>query len=151
MNTDLRQVLENTKSIAVYGMSNSILKPAFTIPSYMKNQGFEIIPINPKADEILKLKVYRNIDDIPDYIDMLNVFRPSDECEEVVKKAIKRKEKMGDINTIWLQLGIKNEKAKALAKDAGITFIQDKCIYVEHINLARVTDSRQRISNRVGA
>ena len=131
---NLKEIFQNHKNIAVYGMSSNFEKPAFTVPGYMIKQGYNIIPINPTADTILKRKVYRKLADIPEQIDMLNVFRPSDEALEVVKEAVERKKDKGDIKLIWLQLGIKNDEAKKLAEDNGIEFIQDKCIYVEHKN-----------------
>lgn len=126
------EIFENCKNIAVVGMSRFLDKAAHTVPAYMKKQGFDIFPVNPDAETILKLKCYSRLGDVPDPIDMVNVFRPSEQALEVVKEAVERKRARGDIKVIWLQLGIINDEAKALAEAEGIFFIQDKCIYVEH-------------------
>lgn len=113
-------------------MSTSLNKAAHGVPGYMLKQGYNIIPIHPTAEKIMKQKAYTNIMDIPDNIDILNIFRPADEAEGIVKEAIERKKAKGDIRLIWLQLGLKNEKAKKLAEENGIQYIEDKCIYIEH-------------------
>lgn len=129
---DLKEIFENYKYIAVYGMSTDLSKPAHGVPGYMLKQGYNIIPIHPTADSILKQKAYTSIMDIPDNIDILNIFRPADEAEGIVKEAIERKNAKGDIKLIWLQLGLKNEKAKKLAEENGIQYIEDQCIYIKH-------------------
>jgi predicted CoA-binding protein len=131
----MKDYLEKYKNIAVYGMSANAAKPSHTVPMFMHKQGYNIFPINPTADEIGSLKVYRKLIDIPEHIDILNVFRPSEEALDVVKEAVERKHLKGDIRLIWLQLGIENEEAKALALKNDIAFIQNKCMYVEYINM----------------
>lgn len=133
---EMNEIFEKYKNIAVYGMSTNISKPAHTVPGYMIKQGYNVFPIHPAAERIAKQKAYKSIMDIPEKIDILNVFRPSEECLDVVKEAVERKKINGDIKLIWLQLGIINDEAKQLAEDNGIDFIQDKCIYVEHKNHA---------------
>ncbi|MFH1081544.1 MAG: CoA-binding protein, partial [Pseudomonadota bacterium] len=76
--------------------------------------------------------VYHRLDDIPENIDVLQVFRPSPEVPSVAQEALERRRKKGDIHVIWLQLGIKSEAAREMAESAGILFVQDKCMYVEH-------------------
>lgn len=133
---EMNEIFEKYKNIAVYGMSTNISKPAHTVPGYMIKQGYNVFPIHPAAERIAKQKAYKSIMDIPEKIDILNVFRPSEECLDVVKEAVERRKINGDIKLIWLQLGIINDEAKQLAEDNGIDFIQDKCIYVEHKNHA---------------
>ncbi len=128
----MKDIFENYNNIAVVGMSRHIEKPSFTVPSYMKKQGFKIIPINPTAESIMKLTVYPDLNSVPDYIEIVLVFRPSSQALDVVKQAIERKKTKGDIKVIWLQLGIKSDEAKELALQNGIEFVQDKCIYVVH-------------------
>lgn len=128
-----KEIFDKYESIAVYGMSRSFAKAAFTVPGYMIKQGYKVIPINPIADKILKQKSYKTLSEIPDRIDILNIFRPSAEAEDIVKEAIARKEEKGDIKLIWLQLGLSNENAKRLAEENGIEYIEDECIYVEHV------------------
>lgn len=128
----IKEIFENHNNIAVVGMSRHIEKPSFTVPSYMKKQGYKLIPVNPLADEIMKLKSYKSLDEVPDHIEIVLVFRPSKDALEITKEAIERKNNKGDVKVIWLQLGIVNEEARILAEKAGIQFIQDKCMYVEH-------------------
>jgi uncharacterized protein len=129
---NLNKIFENYKNIAVVGMSKSIEKPAHTVPGYMKKQGYNIIPVNPNAVTIMKLKVYPDLLSVEEEIQMVNVFRPAYDCLEVVEQAIERKHNRGDVKLIWLQLGIINNDAKMMAEENGIEFIQDKCIYIEH-------------------
>lgn len=128
------EIFDNYKNIAVYGMSIHPEKAAHSVPVFLLNQGYNVIPVNPKYDTISKQKSYSNLLDIPDTIDILNVFRPSEEALDIVNQAIERKEKKGDIKLIWLQLGIANEEAREKALEHGFQFIQNKCIYVEYIN-----------------
>jgi|APTNR8051073442_1049403.scaffolds.fasta_scaffold06262_3 predicted CoA-binding protein len=128
----MKDIFEKMKNIAVYGMSADISKAAHTVPGYLLKRGYNIIPINPTAETIMKQKVYRNIMDIPDKIDILNIFRPEQEALSIVQEAIERRNAKGDIKLIWLQLGLRNAEAKQLAKEHGIDYIEDKCIYLEH-------------------
>lgn len=132
-----KEIFEKYETIAVYGMSKNLNKAAHTVPGYMLKQGYNVIPINPTAETIMKQKSYQNLSDIPDKIDILNIFRPADEAEDIVKEAIARKEEKGDIELIWLQLGLTNEKAKQLAEENGIDYIEDECIYVEHKKVSK--------------
>lgn len=128
----IRDIFESFNNIAVYGMSRHIEKAAFTVPSYMKKQEYKIIPINPSVETIMKETAYPDIQSVPDAIEILLVFRPSNEAVDIVKKAIERNKVKNDIKVIWLQLGIVNDEAKELAEENGIEFVQDKCMYVEH-------------------
>ncbi len=131
----IAEIFKNYKNVAVFGMSTNPAKPAYTVPAYLLSKGYTVFPINPKAETIAGQKVYREIADIPDKIDILNVFRPSEECLSVVEKAVERKKSKGDIEVVWLQEGILNEEAKKLAEANGIEFVQNKCMYKEYVNL----------------
>jgi predicted CoA-binding protein len=130
---EMREIFEKYKNIAVVGMSKNKFKAAYSVPIYMKNQDYNIIPVNPSADEIDGMKCYATLDEIPEHIDIVNVFRPSEDALEVVKAAIKRNKEKGDIKLIWLQEGIVNEEAEELAKAANIEYIEDKCMYKEYV------------------
>lgn len=129
---DFEKIFDEYKNIAVYGMSSNSSKAAHTVPLYIKKQGYNVIPVNPKYDEIAGIKAYSELSGIPERIDVLNVFRPSEEAVEIVEQAIKRNKEKGDIKLIWFQLGIANEEAKNLAEEHGFEYIEDRCIYVEH-------------------
>lgn len=137
MNEDvLRSIFTRYNTIAVCGMSRSEHKSAHSVPRYMMQQGYKIIPVNPFAETILGLSVYPTLADVPDHIDIVNVFRPSAGALDIVKEAIDRRRQKGDIDVVWLQLGIHNDEARQLAEAEGITFIQNRCIYVDHSRLA---------------
>ena len=138
MNDDLgiiRHIFDNYNIIAVYGMSKQRGKPANNIPKYLKTIGFEIIPINPNHRKIIGLKSYPNLIDIDKPLEIVEVFRPSDETIKITEEAIFRNKIRNDIKVLWLQKGIKNDIAKKLAQQHNILFIQDKCMYEMHRKL----------------
>ena len=98
----------------------------------MKKEGYDIYPINPKAQEIAGEIVFRDIMAIPDEIEILDVFRPSEECKRVAELAAERKKAKGDVKVLWLQLGIVSPEAKQIAEENGIEFVQDKCLKIEY-------------------
>jgi predicted CoA-binding protein len=126
-------IFDNYKNIAVYGMSEHPVKAAHSVPAYMNNHGFNIIPINPRAEVILGKPVYRSIANITEEIDILNVFRPSHELVKIVEEAIGRRKQRGDIKLIWVQEGLKNDDARLLAKENNIEYIQNVCMYKEFV------------------
>jgi len=128
----IKEVFDNNKVIAVYGMSKNSMKAANYVPAYLREQGYAIIPVNPTADEIDGLKCYHSLADVPVTIDILNVFRPSEDIPKIVEEAIARKNSKGDIKVIWLQESIESDEGKAMAEENGIEFIQDKCMMKEH-------------------
>lgn len=127
---EIVKILEKSKVIAVVGASRNPSKAAHTIPKYLKEHGYTIIPVNPMAETILEEKVYPSLDKIPVQVDIVDVFRPSEETPKVVEEAVKLKPKL-----IWLQLGIINEKAKEIAEKNGIPIVMDKCMKIEHMRL----------------
>jgi predicted CoA-binding protein len=123
------------RTIAVYGMSSDPEAVAHRVPAYLASKGYNIIPINPHADELIGRKVYHRLMDVTENIEVVQVFRPSDQVPAVVREVLERKQKRGDINAVWLQLGIKSEEGKELAEKAGILFVEDRCMYQEHRRL----------------
>jgi predicted CoA-binding protein len=128
----IKEILEKSKIIAVVGASRTEGKPAHFVPAYLKSKGYKIIPINPFADEILGEKAYKSLLDIPSdvKIDVVDVFRPSEEVTKVVEEAIKR-----GVKIVWLQLGIYNKEAVELAKKNNIEIIWDRCMMETHKRL----------------
>ena len=120
----------NLKKVAVIGMSKHQEKAAHFVPKYLSENGFDIIPVNPKSDEILNKKCYKEINDIKDDIDIVDVFRPSEDVLPFVKDAIKKNPKV-----IWLQEGIHNEEAENLAREHGIDVVFNRCMLAEHQRL----------------
>lgn len=131
----LPEILTSFNSVAVYGMSTNQMKPANYVPVYLMRNGYKVIPINPAADEIAGKKAYHTLAEVPDYIEILDVFRPSEAALGVVEEAVERRKTKGDIEVIWLQEGIINEEARKLAEDNGIIFVQDACMKKEHEKL----------------
>jgi predicted CoA-binding protein len=123
------------KNIAVVGMSDNPEKPSNRVPAYLMKQGYKIIPINPTKNEIMGLKSYKSLLEVEDEIDVVDVFRRPEQVLEVVRDAIERKKQRGDIKAIWLQEGIVNDEAKRLAEENGLLFIQDKCMFREHLRI----------------
>jgi len=132
---DIRDVFENNRLIAVYGMSTDPEKPSQFVPIFLKSKGYDIVPVNPRSDTIVNLKCYPNLHDVEASIDVVEVFRPSDQTVAVVEEAIERNRARRDIKVIWLQEGITNEESQRLAEEAGITFIQDRCMKKEYERL----------------
>ena len=127
---EIKDLLQNTKTIAVVGIKMEAHQPAFYVPQYMKNAGFKIIPVPvyyPEATEILGEKVYRNLADIPEEVDLVNVFRRSNDVPKHLDDILAKKPK-----AVWMQSGIyHNEVAETLAK-GGIKVVQSLCLMVEH-------------------
>lgn len=118
------------KNIAVVGMSKNPEKAAHYVPKYLIEQGYNIMPVNPTTDEILGKKCYPSLLDVPVPIDIVDVFRPSDQVKPVVEEAIKIKPRV-----IWLQEGIHDLEAESLAKKAGIDVVFNRCMLAEHQRL----------------
>jgi len=129
--TELRRHLTEGRTIAVVGMSRSPAKAAHRVPAFLIRAGYDVVPVNPFADEILDRPCHAGLADVPGHIDIVDVFRPSDDALAVVEDAVRRRQERGDVRLIWLQLGIANEHARELAAEAGIPFIQDRCMAVE--------------------
>ncbi len=125
----IRNIL-SLKNVAVVGMSKNEEKAAHYVPKYLLQQGFNIMPVNPTADKILDRKCCQSLQDVEQQIDIVDVFRPSDQVLPVIEEAIKKKPKV-----IWLQEGIHNPEAEALAKKAGIDVVFNRCMLAEHQRL----------------
>lgn len=126
---EIREIL-SLKQVVVVGMSKHPSKDAYSVPKYLSENGYDVIPVNPTTDKILDKKCYSKITDIESEIDIVDVFRPSDQVLHVVEEAIKKKPKV-----IWLQEGIHNEEAEELARKNGIKVVFNRCMYAEHRRL----------------
>lgn len=132
--TEIREILEK-KTVAVVGCSSTPGKDAHEIPKYLQTQGYEIIPVNPYADEILGRAAYDSLSGIEESIDIVDVFRPSAEVDGIVDEVTER----DDADVIWLQLGIHDDDAVARAEEAGLQVVQDRCMKPEHQRLVAST------------
>ena len=118
------------KKVAVIGMSRSKSKAAHFVPKYLLENGFDIIPINPNSDEILTKKCYKEITEVEGNIDIVDVFRPSEDVLPFVRDASKKNPKV-----IWLQEGIHNKESENLAREHGIDVVFNRCMLAEHQRL----------------
>jgi uncharacterized protein len=123
----IRELLDRAKTIAVVGLSDSPLRPSHGVSAYMQTQGYKIIPVNPKISESLGEKSYPSLLEVPDKIDIVNIFRRPEFVEEVVDQAIRLQ-----ILAVWMQEEVINEKAAAKARKAGMLVAMDLCILKEH-------------------
>lgn len=127
---ELREIL-GFDTVAVVGCSSTPGKDAHEIPNYLRNSGYEVIPINPHAEEIFDREAYDSLADVEEDIDIVDVFRPSEEVSDIVDGALSR----DDASVIWTQLGISDREATDRAESDGRRVVEDKCMKVEHQRL----------------
>lgn len=118
-------------NIAVVGMSRDPTKAAHSVPKYLIERGYNVIPVNPSAVEILGRRTYSQVSDIKSQVDIIDVFRPSEDVYPVVEDSIRKP----GIRVIWLQEGIHNSDAEKIARDNNIDFVFNRCIMAEHMRL----------------
>jgi predicted CoA-binding protein len=121
------EILKNFKTIAVVGLSSNPLRASYEVSEYMQNSGYTIIPVNPNVTEVFGKKCYARLEDVPEKIEIVNVFRRPEDVPPVVDSAIKIGAKV-----VWMQLGIANAVAAELARAAGLIVVEDACVFVEH-------------------
>jgi uncharacterized protein len=127
-----KRLLDSIKVIAMVGLSPNEEKPSNMVAKYLRNAGYRVIPVNPQYDEILDEKCYHTLSEIPEKVDVVDIFMRADKVVPVVEEAVKLKPKC-----IWLQLGIISEEAKRIAESRGIQFIMDVCMKREHERLVK--------------
>jgi len=125
----IRDIL-SLKKVVVIGMSKHSSKAAHYVPKYLSDNGYDITPVNPTTNEILDKKCYNSVSEITEEIDIVDIFRPSDQVLPVIQEAIKKKPKV-----IWLQEGIHNFEAEELARKEGIKVVYNRCMLAEHQRL----------------
>ena len=123
----LRRILRESKTIAVVGLSADWFRPSYFAAKYMQEHGYRIIPVNPKYPQILGEKCYRSLRDIPEKVDMVDVFRKAQDVPPIAEDAIA----IG-ARVLWQQLGVRNEAAAARARAAGLDAVMDRCVKIEH-------------------
>jgi len=123
----IADLLRTSHTIAVVGLSDNPMRPSHGVSAYMQSQGYKIIPVNPQVDEVLGEKAYASLLEIPQAIDIVDIFRRSEFVPEIVDQAIQRKAR-----AIWMQEGVVHEQAAEKARKAGLLVIMDSCILKEH-------------------
>jgi hypothetical protein len=120
------------RRIAVVGCSDNPDRPSHRVAAYLMSSGYEVVPVNPRHATVLGLRCYARLVDVPGQIDVVDVFRRPEFCAEVARSAI-----AVGTRGIWLQSGIRSDEARRLAEEAGIDFVEDRCMLVEHANRGR--------------
>ena len=128
----ITEILERSKTIAVVGLSNRKFRPSYGVASYMQSVGYRIIPVNPQESDVLGEKSYATLDEIPERVDIVDVFRRSEFVPEIVDAAIRIGAK-----AIWMQEDVVHEEAAAKARAAGLEVVMDRCILKEHHRMSR--------------
>jgi uncharacterized protein len=123
----ITELLKRSRNIAVVGLSNSPLRPSHGVSAYMQTQGYHVIPVNPNITEALGEKSYPSLLDVPEKIDIVNIFRRPESVDELVDQAIQLK-----VPAIWMQEDVVNPRAAERAREAGIFVVMDQCILKEH-------------------
>ena len=123
----IHELLSRIKTIAVVGLSDSPLRPSHGVSAYMQSHGYRIVPVNPHITEALGETSYPSLADVPEKIDLVDVFRRSEYVDDIVQQAIQLK-----IPAIWLQEGVINERAAEKARQAGMFVVMDRCVLKEH-------------------
>jgi predicted CoA-binding protein len=123
----IRTILATTKTIAIVGLSPRPERPSYFVGTYLKSEGYRVIPVNPRADEILGEKSYPDLLSIPEPVDMVDVFRNPDECVDIAKQAVEIAAR-----TLWLQLRVVNFEAAHIAEAGGLRVVIDRCVKIEH-------------------
>ncbi|MCC7202571.1 MAG: CoA-binding protein [Nitrospirae bacterium] len=129
---DIEKIIRESKNIAVVGMSNRLGRPSLTVASYLRGQGYRIIPVNPAIQDINGEKCYPDLMSIPEKVDVVDIFRKPADVPPVVEEAIRIGAK-----AVWMQEGVVNEEAAGRAQEAGLRVIMDKCMLKEHARLKR--------------
>ncbi len=122
-----QEILSNCKTIAIVGISSNEERPSHIIGKYLINQGYRVIPVNPKETRVLGETCYPNLKAVPERLDLVNIFRRSEDVEPIVDQAI-----IIGAGAVWMQEGVKNEQAANKARQAGLKVVQDRCIMKEH-------------------
>jgi predicted CoA-binding protein len=133
---EIRRILSEYRVIAVVGLSRDPSKDSYRVAEYLKRNGFKVIPINPKTSRILDEACYGSLLEVPvevqREIEIINIFRPSDQVLPIVEQAIQIRKSFGKPYVIWMQLGVINELAAEIAEENGLIVVMDRCIMREH-------------------
>ena len=124
----VKEILERYRTIAVVGLSSQTWRPSYSVSQYMQSAGYRIIPVNPNESVVLGEKAYPSLDDVPEPIEIVDIFRRPEYVPDIVEAAIRR-----NARVIWMQLGVANQAAAARARDAGLEVVMDQCILQEHM------------------
>lgn len=130
----IEEIIKSTKTIAIIGCSSTSSRTSYRIAKYLEDAGFSIIPVNPNEDSVLGHTCYPQISDVPDdiKIDMVDIFRNKRYTADMLEEIVEWSEETGQKPVIWTQIGVSSEEAKRLAEENGFTYVENKCLMVEH-------------------
>jgi uncharacterized protein len=126
-NSEPETIVKEAKTIAVVGLSNDPEKPSQEVGSYLKEQGYRVVPVNPGEEEVLGERAYDTVEQIPEEVDVVDVFLPPDKTPGVAEDAVRAGAKV-----LWLQEGIKNSEARRIAQEGGLAYVEDRCMRKTH-------------------
>jgi predicted CoA-binding protein len=126
----IREILEPGRTIAVVGLSSRRFRPSYGVSEYMQSAGYRIIPVNPGETSVLGEKAYASLDEVPEKIDIVNIFRRPEFVPEIVEAAIRK-----GVTAVWMQEGVVHEEAARRAEEAGLDVVMDRCVLKEHRRL----------------
>ncbi len=126
----VERILTRYDTITVVGASRAAFKAAHSVPAHMQRHGWRIIPVNPYADEILGERAYRTLAEVPAQVGLVDVFRPSERAADIARQAV-----AAGATALWLQLGIASAEARTIAEDAGLLYVEDRCLVIEQRRL----------------
>lgn len=126
----VEEILRGYDTITVVGASETPFKAAHSVPAFMQRHGWRIIPVNPRAEVILGEPVYRTLGDVPEQVGLVDVFRPSGQTPDIARQAVAAR-----ATALWLQLGIASAETRAIAEDAGLLYVENRCLAIEQRRL----------------
>jgi predicted CoA-binding protein len=127
---EIKEILKTNKVIAVVGLSNDRKRYSYRVGNFLKARGYKVIPVNPKYETVIGLKSYPSLSDVPEEVDIVDIFRKSEAVGPIVDEAIRKK-----VNVVWMQEGVKNVDAAFKAQEAGIKVVMDRCMFKEYDRL----------------
>lgn len=130
MSTNPQTLLQQSKTIAIVGISNKPDRASYQVAAYLKDAGYTLYPVNPILKEVLGLPCYPSLADLPGPVDVVDVFRKAEDCLPIAEEAVRIGAK-----ALWLQLGISNPACRALAEQHGLDYVEDHCMKIEHQKL----------------
>ncbi|MEE9285954.1 MAG: CoA-binding protein [Dehalococcoidia bacterium] len=128
----IEQILRESKTVAVVGLSPNHHRDSHSVAEYLQRQGYRVVPVNPNVEEVLGLKCYPDLRSIPEPVDLVDVFRRSEEVPSIAREAVAIKAK-----ALWLQLGVVSQEAAEIARRGGLDVVMDRCTHAEHARLVR--------------
>ena len=129
-NSDPESIVREARTVAVVGLSSNPEKASNEVGSYLKEQGYRVIPVNPSEDEVLGEHAYDTVDEIPEEVDVVDVFLPPDKTPEIAEDAVR-----AGARALWLQEGIENEDTRRIAEEGGLAYVENRCMKKTHQSL----------------